>query len=853
MTHPDQYMIYHLTEWDNEKRKWKKKPVGLSGEPLSVGAGIPTSSDRAAVVGTVNALNAGTSDPRYMLGLWLHPDSHFFFLDLDDNAVQDGRLTPLAEAMAAQLVAAGCYFEASSSGRGAHVIGRYTGTLPPHATSRKRVHPHEFFTRDRGCVLNPNAHAGSWDVDATAAVHRLILEHFPPRSAEDDRRDTDQRRPEWRGPEDDNELIRRMLGATGSAAARFSGKATLTDLWNGRCEHTSESDFALASHLAFWTGCDVPRIERLMRLSPLAAFRLDKWDTHRTYLKELTITEACATTTTVYREPERVDTAAALLGTPRPIIQPIAPPHAVVTDAVIVGEDWFTATEAATARINSAGTTRELYEVVFPWIASQAFPVIHSNTLANAANRKLDSMGAKQPISNIKALIAPPRDMLTAALEQTVPEWAQPLVYVLKADKFFDTVTGSEYSHQGLKMQFSRHMPMKQNGTREDPVQWLMERWNITNVDDLEYRPDMPPVFQHAGRAMANQFRASTMPTPVVGSAECSACIELFQRHLWQIVNQRHELYSAVLGWIAHNVQFPGRKIRWAPLIKGVGGDGKSIIGELMFAAMGEANVKITSPSTISNSGGFTDWAMGACVNLIEEIRLEGKERRKLYNALKTILGDGRINPNRKGKSSTETHINVMNHLAFTNYEDATVVEDGDRRLGIIFTPWANADEAARIKGLPSAGALPEFFKRLGTSMKAEPGAWRCWLMGIDLSWFNPDGRAPESDERETMISSSEDYTEQTIRDCIERGCSGVTKEVFDSWSLMNFVQREMGEKPDARSWNRILTDLGYRQVKPLWWNSKTRRVWTKFPLTKDQIVEKLTASAFSPSPVREL
>src|ERR1700751_5431916 len=135
--HPDQYMIYHLVSWNEEKNKWNKKPVALDGSPLPEQGGIPTTADRDAVVGVVNALNAGQQPPRYYMGLWLHPDSSFFFLDLDDNAVDPStqRLTPVANSMAAPFLAAGWYFEASTSGRGAHIIGRYHGVLPPHATS----------------------------------------------------------------------------------------------------------------------------------------------------------------------------------------------------------------------------------------------------------------------------------------------------------------------------------------------------------------------------------------------------------------------------------------------------------------------------------------------------------------------------------------------------------------------------------------------------------------------------------------------------------------------------------------------------------------------------------------------
>jgi hypothetical protein len=850
-------MIYHLVSWNEEKHKWNKKPVGLDGAPLPTEQGIPTSSDRAAVVDTVNALNAGQQPPRYMLGLWLHPDSQFFFLDLDDNAVQDGRLTPFANALASPFVTAGCYFEASTSGRGAHIIGRYHGVLQPFSTSRKRVHPHEFFVRDRGVVLNPDAHSGDWNADATALLPALLTEHFPPRHANDELFEfSDTPRTEWRGPVDDDDLIRRFLSATGSAAARLRGSISLPDLWNGRCPHSSESDLALASHLAFWTGCAAARIERLMRRSPLAAHRLDKWDSHRTYLRELTIREACVTTRTVYHEPERVDTAAAILGIGRPPLRPLTAPTAPLGITVngaptellppLPAADWHAMVDQAISAINNAGTFKELADNVMPGLGNYGFPRLHGERIVTALGKKLEIFDAKMSVSQLRALVMPPA-LAEQLAQNTVPEWAQSLVYLIKSDKFFDTATTDEYSHEAVRMAFNRHMPMKPTGSREDVIVYLRDRWQIDTLEDAEYRPDQPPTFEHAGKRFANRFLASTMPTPVIGSDECSQCIRLLQEHLYSITNRRDAIYWSLLYWLAHNVQRPGVKIRWSPLIKGVPGDGKSIIGDLLFAALGAANVKITSPNTLSNSGGFTDWALGGCVNVIEEIRLEGKERRRLYNGMKTIIGDSRIDPNRKGKASSLTLVNVTNHAAFTNYQDALPTENGDRRWMIVFTPWPDADGAAAAKGLPGADSLPAYFKRLGASMRAEPGAWRAWLMGIDLSPFDADGRAPFTDERQAMTNSSEDFTEQTVRDVILQGGSGVDIEAFSSVLLMNRVQVSLGEKPDTRSWNRILTDLGYQQHPvQIWWSGRSHRAWTKKSLEKDKILEIFNRSAFN-------
>lgn len=245
------YMLYRL-RWNQEKNKYDKNPCALGGSSLLEGQPIPTAA-RGAI----------TPTPGTALGYWLREGTGLFFIDLDECFTADGNFTPEAARLAAPFLSAGCYYEPSSSGRGAHIIGRYSGHLPPHCNRRPSVHKFEFYTRDRGIVLNEVQSAGDATVDATELLVAMLPEFFPPRVSQE-LRAVGERRPEWRGPEDDDELIRRACAARGSVKQAFGHATSFTDLWNGNCEHNSESDMALASHLAFWTGCDVDRIERLM-------------------------------------------------------------------------------------------------------------------------------------------------------------------------------------------------------------------------------------------------------------------------------------------------------------------------------------------------------------------------------------------------------------------------------------------------------------------------------------------------------------------------------------------------------------------------------------------------------------
>jgi putative DNA primase/helicase len=290
---PD-WFLWRLT-WDAEEGKYMKYPCALSGTKYKIAASDPENrTDYATAVAALAACNArATSELRYALGFWMTKECGYWFLDIDKCLV-NGQWSSLALDLCARFP--GAMIEQSSSGNGLHVIGQTEGDIPAHGKRNEPMHL-EFYTSGRGIAFGNGVASGSADSEHDDAIHALITELFKPAPP----KLPAGKRPEWRGPADDDALIERMLNAKPSAEVAFGGKASLRDLWEGHAEHDSHSDMSLACHLAFWTGCDEERMERLMRRSGL--YR-EKWDGHRTYLRELTIARACAQCTKVYQQPE---------------------------------------------------------------------------------------------------------------------------------------------------------------------------------------------------------------------------------------------------------------------------------------------------------------------------------------------------------------------------------------------------------------------------------------------------------------------------------------------------------------------------------------------------------------------
>ena len=274
----------------------------------------------------------------YGVGLVIFEGCGLFCIDLDNGRDANGGWMPHVSAFEAMF--RGAARETSVSRNGRHIFGSYTGAAPIHGT-RNATYLMECYTRARFIAVTGMDAEGSVFADFTAMLPGFLGEYFPPPVEA-------ERGAEWTsGPcqgskpiEDDGELIRRALRIA-SPRAIFGGRASFADLWNARPDvlartfppqsahqtwDNSAADIALASHLAWLTGNDCERIERLMRASSLSREKYDRFD----YMRS-TILRACATQTEWYKD-SRPNVAAVR---PPPTEASTAPPPPTVPEPPI--------------------------------------------------------------------------------------------------------------------------------------------------------------------------------------------------------------------------------------------------------------------------------------------------------------------------------------------------------------------------------------------------------------------------------------------------------------------------------------------------------------------------------------
>jgi hypothetical protein len=247
------------------------------------------------------------NDPAHV-GFVLTPEDDYFCVDID-GCWDGANWSPLALEICALF--AGAYIEVSYSRNGLHIFGR--GRVPDgYSTRGPGV---ECYTHSRFIAVTGFGARGDPNFECDAALATFAARYLKPHSAPGGKAAfewTDKPVPEATPIPDDQELLRKMFNAKATSAQAFAGRAKPRDLWEnnipvlaetyppdapGKDYDYSRADSALASVLAFWTGKDCARIERLMRASKLVR---EKWDRGGwPYLRE-TIQNACATVQNVY-------------------------------------------------------------------------------------------------------------------------------------------------------------------------------------------------------------------------------------------------------------------------------------------------------------------------------------------------------------------------------------------------------------------------------------------------------------------------------------------------------------------------------------------------------------------------
>lgn len=451
---------------------------------------------------------------------------------------------------------------------------------------------------------------------------------------------------------------------------------------------------------------------------------------------------------------------------------------------------------------------------------------LEREALAQALFDRFKLMGTKFPIAQCRKMLEPRK----VERQTDTPKWARPWVYVTDVDQFYRQDSDEWLSMQSFNAKFNRLVM----GADEEVVKsasWVaLEAYALKTVTRGMYVPWAGPVFEMEGVECVNTYRPSSTPrsAEVVGAGGQGA-IKMLRQHISLLAGGRAEVIAQVESWMAFCAQKPGVKIRWAPLIKGVEGDGKTLVGAVLSAVMGHANVKQISPTVLGTD--FTDWAHGACVGVLEEIKLTGHNRYDILNALKPFITNDKVPIHPKGGAEHNV-INTMNYVAFTNHVDALPLGDTDRRWMVIYTPFGSlAELLVAIRGL-GWGDTGAYFDALYAAIQTHASELRHWLLSYPVApAFKPNGSAPMTDEKAQMVAMSASPEEEAVRDALEARGLGVSETVLSSSCMTSTLDVAV----QTTAVNRVLVKLGWSKLpKKLKWRGQAHIVWIKGKVDTD-------------------
>jgi len=388
--------------------------------------------------------------------------------------------------------------------------------------------------------------------------------------------------------------------------------------------------------------------------------------------------------------------------------------------------------------------------------------------------------------------------------------------YLAENDEFFSTAQSKAYSPASFNAIFNKRVKMPDDQRNASAL--ATDIYGMQVLNGARYRPGQPLIFTDELGTWANIYKDTGAPLPQFYDTAGTEIVKAMLGHLEAVIEDPRDR-EMLLDYIAWTVQQPGKKIRWAILVWGHEGIGKTFLAEMCQAMLGTSNVKPVDPAMLG--GNFQDWAAGSLLNFVEEIRLEGKDRYAILNKMKPYISNGSVHINPKGKTSY-TAVNVTNYMMFTNFEDALPLDEDNTRYYVIFTRFKTKEEARQYRVKHE-----KFYGWLFESMRANAGSLRKYFTERVISEaFNNNARAPESQGKHRMVEVSRNDEERMLEDLLDQGGRALgMNETLLSVTWLRTVWPLSGALPwpGPTRMLRTLAKMGYVRVPLATYKSRVK------------------------------
>jgi len=463
----------------------------------------------------------------------------------------------------------------------------------------------------------------------------------------------------------------------------------------------------------------------------------------------------------------------------------------------------------------------------------------HRDMVANDLQRKMKELtgdSLSKPVA--KKMLAPTvanlRDQMA---DQPMPDWLEDWVFVAGENIMFNLVTKEILTRDPFNGRFNRaagdHDAI---GSTDLGVAKLSAYDAATQVFcvpmpyKLRYHPGEAVLFEEDALLYANSYRAPMISaSPYKGRQGVKSLLRLIADLLPDKYHQ-----DLVLDFMAHSIRYPGRKLRYALLIKGSEEEGKSLLGAVVGKLVGKGNYSIVGTDQLLER--FNSWSHGRCFAVVEEIKLPGKEAHEVLNKMKPVISNEEV-PIRRMHHDATTEMNYCNLYLTTNYEDCLPLEDDNTRFCVLFTRFSTNGQVKQWREARVAKEGFDYVKKLWTHIHEHPHQFLEFFQQYEFSeHYEPEARAPWTKFKSIMADDAKTDERRLLEDLLEDGTTpGVTNEIF-IWRAFKDVmdQHGVGLNLKGKAVAGFLKPLGFIRASDTRYSidnqRKKLRVWTRLP-----------------------
>jgi len=253
---------------------------------------------------------------------------------------------------------------------------------------------------------------------------------------------------------------------------------------------------------------------------------------------------------------------------------------------------------------------------------------------------------------------------------QTSDRRNEPMVFNMIDDEVIRVSDGQTYTRTAF-----------QAGTGRKVTEEIKEGL-IEVVDGTAFEPAAAEarIIWVNGHQMFNRYPICPIPM-ADGNYHGHPAVELVVSHIKAMFSDDAPF---VLDWVSFQVQHYGEKLRFAAVIVGVQGDGKTMIfDKLTRALVGHDHVKTVSPVQVNEP--YNDWASNIGVVVVEELTLQGTMKQQVIEEFKPLVTNDTIAISEKYKSARQVR-NMANFVILTSHLNALPIASDDRRFHVLKT-----------------------------------------------------------------------------------------------------------------------------------------------------------------------